>query len=673
MATATQVQTATPTLTLNSKPTATKEHISVLDEAIHYASLARKALNDLNHHLPNLSHSTPYTAEEILALPLSAHRVTDDLYNLPRRGSSRHELACLIAPLLSPCEADSLTALIRYEQDKVRLKGWAALQRKYDRFVATKRNGHEIEGMQGRVPRGMHSPVWTSRILSQGAWDPAVKPIGLEGVNAVPMPVEIAEGDDLAPFFGHLDRGGTWKLAKDDEGIELDGGKGEPYYGTKGAEWKKGVLYEDGRMDLCKMVVGPDHVWNLMQSLEANTFVKHFLLGNNIVGPSGARAISDFIRRFPERMETWYLAGNCIDGAGLGVLVDALVGSKAVTSVWLKRNPLGSEAAKHLVRLTTQTPSLRTLDLDQTELGDAGVAEMFTLLAEYKDPEGGTLPLRNIYLNGNGVSVNAIKAIGRFLKSPHCGLTSLYMSSNPLGNEGVSALAAALQHAPYLTRLSLQSVGVSTKGVAALCEALKGHPGLRMLDVGQAFATEDLGQAYNFVEDGAVDAIDSMLKSTPNLEYLNLGHCPISPPRVRELGDAVLQTPSLLYYSVISILPDPESQKDSFVPSRDQAIREPGQRSKAQVRVDKAIRQHLEAHVRARYGNDTTYLQFTSEQKRWLVNDKDVRLIDSVYRNRDMGLARRGIMKLVKDWEEGDETLARVKGAVGPACEMRRK
>lgn len=675
MATATQLQTTTPTLTITPQlPTVDTntnqiDNDPLMEQAISYATLARQALNTLNHHLPHLSHSIPYTAAQILALPLSTHRISDDLYGLPRRGSSRHDLACLIAPLLSPCEADSLTALIRYEEDKVRLRGWAALQRKYDRFVATKRNGREIEGVQGGVPRGMHSPVWTTRILTQGVWDPKVKDISLEGVKAVPMPVTIAEGKELAPFLGHLDRGGTWQLEDEDEGVEL----GEPYYGTKGAEWKKGVLYEDGRMDLCKMVVGPDHIWNLMRSLKENTFVKHFLLGNNIIGPSGAQAIANFIEDYPQRMETWYLAGNCIDGESLKILADALVGSDSVTSVWLKRNPLGSEAAEDLFRLITQTPNLRTLDVDQTELGDAGVSKLFNLLATHTTPTNNKLPLRNIYLNGNGLSVSSARAIGAFLQSPHCGLTSLYISSNPLGNEGVAALATALPHAPYLTRLSLQSVGVSTKGVVALCEALGGHPGVRMLDVGQAFATEDLGQAYNYIEDGAVDAMGKMLKSTPNLEYFNLGHCPISPPKVRELGAAVIQTPSLLYYNAISILPDPASKGETFIPSRDQSIREPGQRSKPQVHTDKAIREHLEAHIRAKYGDETTYPSFMEEEKRWLVNDKDVRRIDSVYRNRDMGLARRGVMRLVKDWEEGDETLERVKGAVGPACEMRRK
>ncbi|KAL6852973.1 hypothetical protein ACO1O0_007522 [Amphichorda felina] len=672
MATATQLQLTSPSLTVHQP----KDDNTVvdMDEAIRLAGLCRTSLNDLAQNLPTLDTSHPYTADEILALPLTQHRIADDLHNLPRRKSSRHPLAQAVAALLDPSHEGSLTAVIRYDADRVRLRGWAALQRTYDRLVATKRNGHTTMGMTGGAPPGVLSPVWSSRIMSQGPWDPSKYPVSTDGVSAIPMPVKVAQEMDLAPFLGHLERGGTHELRGDEGGFELDGGRGEPYYGTKGAEFRKGVVYEDGRMDLCKMVVGPDHIWRLMDSLRSNIFVRHFLLGNNIIGPTGAEAIADFVTEIPDRMDTWYLAGNCIDGPSFKILADALVKSPAVTNIWLKRNPLGPGAAHDLFRLITETKNLRTLDLDQAELGDQGVAELFTKLAAYQVPDGTKLPLRHIYMNGNGISTKAATAIGEFLQSPYCGITSWYMSGNPLGDEGAQLLASALPKAPYLTRLFLQSVGVSTKGAIALCEALAGHSGIQAIDLGQAYTTEDLGQAYNYIEEGALPAISKLLKQAPHLEYFNLAHCPIPPPRLRELSSAILQSPSLLYYSAISILPDLESPNMTFTPSRDQAFHDPGTRSAAQIRTAKAIREHLEGNVRARYGEDVTYTQFMEEEKRWLVNDRnDVRKIDSVYRNRDAGLARRRLMTLVKEWDDGDDTLDRVQNAVGPVCTLRRR
>lgn len=645
-----------------------------MDLAIHFANLCKQGLHDLATRLPSFDHSHAYTADEMLALPLDRHRVPDELHDLPRRKSARHQLAVAIASLMYPVHEGSLAAVIRYEADRVRLRAWAALQRKFDMLQTTRRNGNTAFGMSGGAAPGVQAPVWAARITGQGPWDKEKHPISLDGVPAIPMPVHVSEAADLAPFLGHLERGGTFELSGDEKGFELDEGRGEPYYGVKGAEFRKGVVYEDGRMDLCKMVVGPDHIGALMDSLRPNTFVKHFLLGNNIIGPVGAVEVADFITEIPDRIDTWYLAGNCIDGAGLRILVDAMVKSEAITNVWLKRNPLGPHASGDVFRLITGVKNLRTLDLDQTQLGNRGVADLFSRLAAHQMPEGKLLPLRHIYLNGNGVSVEGARAIGAFLKSPHCGLTSIYMSANPLGDEGVEALAHAVSEAPYLTRLFLQSVGVSTKGAIALCKAVTGHATLEAFDFGQAYTTHDLGQAYNYIEDAAVPAIMHLITSKSRLAYLNFGHLPLTPPGLRLVNGAVLKSPTLVYFAAYSILPDPELAPATFKPSVDTRLANPSERTRPQVEQDRAVREHLEANVAARYGEDVSYRRFIDEDRRWLVSDKtDVRKIDSVYRNRDAGLARRRLMTLVKNWEEGDETLDRVMNAHAPTCSLQRR
>ncbi|KAH7155118.1 hypothetical protein B0J13DRAFT_217977 [Dactylonectria estremocensis] len=672
MATATQLQlTVEPSVSIQS-PTSANVEVN-MDQAIFLAQLCRQGLGDLDARLPNFNPSHAYTADEIINLPLDQHRVSDALHDLPRRKSGRHTLALAIASMMYPVHEGSLTAIIRYEADRVRLRGWAALQRRYDMLKATRRNGHTTFGMSGGAAPGVQAPVWASRITAQGPWDPVKNPISLDGVQAIPMPVQVSHEADLAPFLGHLERGGTFELDGTNQGFELDEGRGEPYYGVKGAEFRKGVVYEDGRMDLCKMVVGPDHIGKLMDSLRSNTFVRHFLLGNNIIGPVGAHEVANFIEDLPDRIDTWYLAGNCIDGTSFRVLVDAMVQSDAITNVWLKRNPLGPDASEHIFRLVTGAKNLRTLDLDQTELGNRGVADLFTRLVAHEMPEGSKLSLRHIYMNGNGISVEAARAIGAFLASPHCGLTSIYMSSNPLGDEGVEALAAAVPKAPYLTRLFLQSVGVSTKGAIAICKAVTGHPNIESFDLGQAYTTNDLRQAYNYIEDGAIPAICELITTKSPLAYLNFGHYPITPLGVRTICAAVLQSPTLVYYAAYSILPDLTTPPATFRPAVDTRLHNPTNRTKSQIELDQAVQNHLAANVQERYGKGVSYSYFMEEQRRWLVSDRvDVRKIDSVYRNRDAGLARRRLLTLVKNWEEGDETLDRVMNAQAPTCSLRR-
>src|SRR6478736_4881204 len=106
-------QHATPSLP--SVPS-TKYHDEVeMDLAIHLATLCRKSLVELDSHLPGFKPSHPFTADEIVSLPLDKHLIDDSLHELPRRKSARHNLAVAISSCLYPVHQGSLTAIIRFE------------------------------------------------------------------------------------------------------------------------------------------------------------------------------------------------------------------------------------------------------------------------------------------------------------------------------------------------------------------------------------------------------------------------------------------------------------------------------------------------------------------------------------------------------------------------------
>ncbi|KAF7131073.1 hypothetical protein CNMCM5793_004060 [Aspergillus hiratsukae] len=478
-------------------------------------------------------------------------------------------------------------------------------------------------------------PRWSDRILAQGPWDQTVTPDMLKGASSLPMPVEISDPDSLAPFFNHLKHGGSYETASDATGQSQLAV--EPYYNVPTLEFDKGVLYEDGRMDLCKMALGPPNISTLMQSLRSNTFVRHFLLGNNIIGPAGAQAIADFVQEFPDRIDTWYLAGNCIDGASFALLTDALVKSPAVTNIWLKRNPLGPRSADSLFRLITQTPNLRTLDLDQTELSDAGVAALFTRLADYVPPT--PLSMRILYLSATGISTAACEAISRYLASPHCCITSLYMSSNPIGDAGAKSLATGLQQNKTLERLSLQSVGLTDDGATALISSLQGHPALETFDISQAFSTQDLNARFNYLTaECTINALCSLATSSTPLSYLALGPQPFCTTTALPLMAAAQKSKTIMYLSLKPLIPSRSTPKDNI----------------RFASFSKKLTTHILCNIRAHYDKPTmTYKEWEADLKRWCVSDEvSVRKIDSVYRNRAAQKARRGEEVLRKWWAE---------------------
>ena len=98
-------------------------------------------------------------------------------------------------------------------------------------------------------------------------------------------------------------------------------------------------------------------------------------------------------------------------------------------------------------------------------------------------------------------------------------------SNNPIGS-AVTSLATGLKVTKSLTRLSIQSCGLTD--VSSLFDALASHKTFETLDIGQSYATEDLGMRYNWLSDDCIPSLVSLIKSSASLRYLNLAYVPLS-------------------------------------------------------------------------------------------------------------------------------------------------
>lgn len=218
MATATELSPAPVALTDANPAMVDNDQASLssidLDEVLFWAALLRENL--CNSHQGSAISST---------CALAPRRKARDPHEA--------ELAKQIAQLLYPSPSDStLPALIKYEKDAVHLRRAIVAQEKIAEAAKAK-------------PKLKPTPK--ERISSQGPWDEVNDPWPLTGAPALPMPVKVSDAETLEPFFRHLSNDGGYEI--DEYGKEAGE---EPYYGVKMGEWEKGVLYEDGRMDLCK-------------------------------------------------------------------------------------------------------------------------------------------------------------------------------------------------------------------------------------------------------------------------------------------------------------------------------------------------------------------------------------------------------------------------------------
>ena len=215
----------------------------------------------------------------------------------------------------------------------------------------------------------------------------------------------------------------------------------------------------------------------------------------------------------------------------------------------------------------------------------------------------------------------------------------MYLSANPVGNVGANSLAKGLAKKTSLLRLALASCGLESTSAKSILQALKGHPRLMALCMSQTFATEDLGMRYKYLEDEVADSVKALVSNCKTLRMLELGMTGMTLSALESILEGVLRSETLVFCSAKSVY------------------------RKVSTQVKLPVKERLKVNIRQLYrGIDVAC--FDAEEKRWLISPKDVRLIDSAYRNRDAGLARRGQLLLKKVWQDGMETVRSVMNAV---------
>lgn len=357
------------------------------------------------------------------------------------------------------------------------------------------------------------------------------EPIADVVANPAAMPVCVAPREELLPFFRFL---------CDQTDVDASAEAARTFV--------RGTYFADGRMDLCKQVVGPDHIGELcsavaQSSAVQNRKVRHFLLGNNIVcsGCSGvgAESLAELMADPNLDIETWYLAGNTIGPEDLQIIAEALIHNEAARSLWLKRNPIGKAGAVHIGRLLANNGRLALLDLHTTALFDEGVESLARAM------NGAPLRLRHLYLSANALSARSIRALRSIIHdgSP---LESLYLSMNRLRHDGLDEVVSLLEtgHLRKLRRLDLGSIGLERPALTPLVDALiRQCPKLGFLDLGTYKSTRHMGEKANVLDD--VDALRRLLVEHPSLKVLDVSLCGLATSSVGALVEELRPDQSL--------------------------------------------------------------------------------------------------------------------------------
>ncbi|WP_328960341.1 gala protein [Streptomyces virginiae] len=303
-----------------------------------------------------------------------------------------------------------------------------------------------------------------------------------------------------------------------------------------------GTLRTDGRVDLCKQGLGPAGAARLLPAATASAHARHLLLGTNAIGDAGAGTLAEALAA-GHGLHTLYLGCNRIGPDGVGSLAGALGDDTTVRALWLKRNPLFADGARTLAALLRRNTALRTLDLVNTGIGADGVRLLLDALLEREQP------LERLFLGGNGLGPDAAPLLAALIRE--AGVRELYVPANHLGDEGVTALAAAAADSAHPVRLGLGGNGIGAAGARALAASLGG---IEALDLGRTMSERSLGAPGNHPGDEGAYALAAALPGSP-LRRLELRHTGLTGRGAKSLLAAVPADSALEYVGLGPGLP----------------------------------------------------------------------------------------------------------------------
>ncbi len=251
----------------------------------------------------------------------------------------------------------------------------------------------------------------------------------------------------------------------------------------------------------------------LFKSLKNSKNISLLNLAYNQISDVGIKYIGSFLKN-NESLNTLVLSYNYLGAKGSNLLIDLLKTKSNYTlrTLDLSYNGIGKEGIESLVDFIKINGKLISLFFSGNYLCDKGFSLFSKLL--FNNQEDKRVKISYLDMNNNSFTKNSYKYINNIIYFSSF-ITSINISFNNLGNEGIFNIFKFLNTKNKLISLDISKTNINEKIIEFISEKLDKSIALRILN----FSFNNLSKACKYIK-------NLLLKET-NLKIIKLESCNI--------------------------------------------------------------------------------------------------------------------------------------------------
>ncbi|TNJ26435.1 hypothetical protein GMRT_10334 [Giardia muris] len=277
-------------------------------------------------------------------------------------------------------------------------------------------------------------------------------------------------------------------------------------------------------LELLSSCLTDAHAVAIAEFVSSSASLKRLRLGDNALGSEGIRAIVDAIlaaEAIGQELSTLQLGGNQMDNDTFRALTAKLQSHPHIASIGLRSCGLDAASIGYLAAMLSHPQNqIYDIQLKGNAFGEEGLLALSQALVN-------DARIHILELQDTSLTATSIARLVPLVRG-NVGLNTLNLSSNQLGDDGMSSLASLVSVCPRISAIFVQRIGMTSRGIENFVTGLSTMTNIADLQFGS------LSFAHNHITDTGVPSLLKLLLTVP-ITFFDLSHCELTHVGLSEL------------------------------------------------------------------------------------------------------------------------------------------